>query len=282
MSSEHVRRYLSLTAAILLLAALHLFRPETSKLWLETLFDWLHVPVFALVAIGLFHALGHWRPNVNKAILAFFACVVLAVLSEAAQIPTRRDASWEDIISNIIGAAIGLLAIPTSSRRLRLKIVSRTVAVMLFAVSCLPLFHVASTYAERDRVFPVIYNGFWPTHEAFMSQRGMAIHFRNVYPDWRDYEELAIDIEVRSMEPFQLTVRVHDEDHLRGSQPHSDRYNRYFVLDPGRTVIGIPLGEIAQGPADRQLDLASIDGLVLFSDQDPRDHTVRLHRIWLD
>lgn len=115
-----------------------------------------------------------------------------------------------------------------------------------------------------------------------MSQRGMAIHFRNVYPDWRDYEELAIDIEVRSMEPFQLTVRVHDEDHLRGSQPHSDRYNRYFVLDPGRTVIGIPLGEIAQGPADRQLDLASIDGLVLFSDQDPRDHTVRLHRIWLD
>ncbi len=282
MGSDSTRRYLSLTAAIALLVILHLFRPGTSSFWLETFFDWLHVPVFALVTIGIFHALGGWRSNVNKAILAFLAALVLAVVSEAAQIPTSRDASWHDIFSNVLGAAIGLLAIPTVTRRVTLKVVSRTLAILLLLISWWPLLGVTTAYVERNRVFPVIFDGVWPSREEFMSQRGMVIDFRNVYPDWRDFRSLAVDIEVQSADTFPLTIRVHDKQHLLGSQPHADRFNRRFVLESGRTVIRIPLADIEAAPAGRFLDLASIDGLVLFSTENTEDHTVRLRRIWLD
>ena len=282
MAKESTRRYLSATVVFVPLVALHLFRPGTSSYWLETFFEWLHVPVFAVVAIGLFHALGGWRANVNKAILAFAAALVFAVLSEAAQIPTSRDASWSDIFSNAMGAAIGLLAIPTMTNRVRLKVVSRSLAVILLIISCLPLIQASAAYVERDRVFPDIYNDAWPTRSEFISLRGMAIDFGNLYPDWSDYSTLTIEIEVESAQAFPLIVRVHDKEHLKGSQPHSDRFNRQFTLQPGSNVLEIPLAEIASGPTTRQLDLSRIDGLVLFSNEDQNEHKVRLHRVWLN
>lgn len=257
-------------------------RPGTSNYWLETFFEWLHVPVFALVAIGLFHALGGWRANVNKAILAFAAALVFAVLSEAAQIPTSRNASWSDILSNSMGAAIGLLAIPTVTSRVKLKVVSRSVAFIILIISWLPLIHVSTAYVERNRVFPDIYNDAWPKRSEFISVRGMAVDFRNLYPDWRNFSTLKIDIEVQSAQAFPLTVRVHDKEHLKGSQPHSDRFNRRFALQPGGNVLEIPLEEIESGPTTRKLDLSRIDGLVLFSNEDENEHKVRLHRVWLN
>jgi len=282
MRSVSTRRFFSLAAVIMPLITLHVFRPEASSFWLDTFFDWLHVPVFAIVVIGIFHSLGGWRANVNKAILAFVAALVLAVLSEAAQIPTSRDASWADIFSDVLGAAIGLFAIPTATGRVRLKVISRAIAFILLVVSCLPIISVSVAYVERDRLFPVIYNSDWPSHEKFMSLRGMAIDFRNLYPDWRDFNVISIDIEVTSELPFELIVRVHDRAHLRGSQPHSDRFNQRFVIESGRTVIEIPLADIEAAPEKRQLDLSQIDGLVIFSGQSEKEHTVRLHRIWLD
>lgn len=281
MNSQSTRRLISLAAALLLLVLLHLVRPATSSYWLETVFDWLHVPVFACVAIGLFHAFGDWRSNVNKSLLAFSTCILLAVLSEAAQIPTSRDASWADIISNVTGAAIGLLAIPTVTDRIHVKILGRMGALILLVISALPVITVTLTYIERDKLFPVIYNEVWPRQTEFMSQEAMTIDFRNVHPDWRGYRSLALDIEVFTTEAFNLTVRVHDRPHLHGRQPYSDRFNRQLSLESGRSIIEIPLADVEAGPAQRSMDLSKIDGLVLFSEEDERRHNVRLHRIWL-
>ncbi len=282
MDADSIRRYISLAMAGALLVTLHLFRPTTSMYWLETFFDWLHVPVFALVAIGVFHAFGSWRSNVNKAVLAFLATIALGLASEAAQIPTSRDASWSDILSNTLGAAIGLLAIPTASKRTGVKIFGRIAAVAILVVSCKPLIEVARAYAERDRVFPVILNGTWPTDPQFMSRRGMAIDFRNLYPDWREFKTLFLEIEVRSEADFPMVIRVHDKEHLKGSQPTDDRFNRDFLLEPGLSVIEIALSDIELAPAHRRLDLSRIDGLVVFSTADPDQHRVQLRKIWLE
>jgi hypothetical protein len=214
--------------------------------------------------------------------LAFVAALVLAVLSEAAQIPTSRDASWSDIISDATGAAIGLLAIPTVTNRRRLKVISRTIAIILLVISAVPLIQVSAAYVERNSVFPVIYDSDWPTRSEFMTFREMAIDFRNLYPDWRNYSTLSIEMEVLSDIPFQLTVRVHDKDHLRGSQPRSDRFSRQYDLNPGPNVVEISLAEIEAAPAKRHLDLSRIDGLVLFSNLDKNKHAVRLNRISLN
>ena len=141
---------------------------------------------------------------------------------------------------------------------------------------------VSAAYVERNGVFPVIYNSNWPTREEFVTQRGMAIDFRNLYPDWRNYRTLVVDIEVESAEPFPITIRVHDKQHLRGSQPRSDRFVRSFVLDSGRGVIEILLSEIEDGPETRSLDLSRVDGLVLYSAEEPGRHSVRLHQIGLE
>jgi hypothetical protein len=141
---------------------------------------------------------------------------------------------------------------------------------------------VSAAYVERNRVFPVIYDGDWPTRGEFMTLRGMAIDFRNLYPNWRNYSTLSIDMDVLNNLPFQLTVRVHDKAHLKGSQPYSDRFNKQFDLYPGRNTIEIPLREIESGPTKRLMDLSRVDGLVLFSNQDEKEHTVRLNRVWLN
>ena len=282
MGSDSIRRYMSLAVTLLLLVALHLAAPATPVLWLKTLFDWLHVPVFALVAIGLFHAFGTWRANANRAFLAFAAAGVLAVISEAAQIPTARDASYSDIFSNITGAAIGLLSIPTVTNRTHVKIIGRTLALALLLVTCLPLIRISADYIERNRAFPVIYDGVWPSREEFMSQRGMAIDFRNLFPDWRGYRYLMVDVEVKSTSDFSLTIRVHDKQHLHGPQLTEDRFNRKFVLPPGRSTIKIPVEDIESGPLGRPLDLARVDGLVVFSGEDIDAHRVQLNRIWLE
>jgi hypothetical protein len=50
----------------------------------------------------------------------------------------------------------------------------------------------------------------------------------------------------------------------RGVASFTDRYNRELLIHPGYNEIRIPLEEIEDAPANRQLDLSSIHIIHLF------------------
>ena len=107
--------------------------------------------------------------------------------------------------------------------------------------------------------------------------------FHDLYPSWDDYGALVIELENPESTALDLNLRVDDEAHrFGGNQRYSDRFNLQFELPPGKKTLRIPLADIAEGPADRKMDLSSIDGMVIFAIRKNAGRTFVIHGIRLE
>ena len=107
------------------------------------------------------------------------------------------------------------------------------------------------------------------------------MEFIELLPDWSPYSTLAVDLTNPTPLNLRLVLRVHDAMHTKQVE---DRFNRAIELPAGtRTVIRIPLHEIAAGPRTRQLDLHQVAGLIIFRrDDSPPAGELYLSRVWLE
>ena len=64
---------------------------------------------------------------------------------------------------------------------------------------------------------------------------------------------------------MEVSIRVHDEAHRVGEQPHHDRFNIRHEIAPGEQTTRIPLQTIKHAPQGREMDLSKIDGIVVFT-----------------
>ena len=294
-------------AIIALLATVFLPRPSNVGLWLHTLIEWLHVPVFGLLSLALLALMPRaWR-TWQRFGLAFVGALVLGVLSEAVQIPMSRDASWEDIVADGAGAA-GFLSIAYAWSRSRVvAILSVVSGLVILSWSALPLASVSQAIIKRNAQFPVIFGGDIEAERAFVTarnvqmethwdqslgrlytrieivrQHGPGIEIRDLVADWSSYTNLNLYVEVEGTDDLSFTIRVHDKAHRRGDQPHNDRFNRRFTITPGQHILSIPLEEIEAAPATRPMDMTRIEALILFSAKDDVTRILRLYEIRLD
>ena len=81
-------------------------------------------------------------------------------------------------------------------------------------------------------------------------------------PDWSAFESLTFVIHSSQSHPFQLVLRIHDKLH---SQDHADRFNRSLMIMHGENRFRIPLAEIRNAPARREMDMTRITGFTLFA-----------------
>ena len=151
---------LAVSAGLLLL--LHFYELAPPGLWTKTLFESLHVPIFGAVAVSLFVATGlrrAWGPA-QRAAFVCAAAIVLAMLSEGAQISGQRDASFEDLMSDWLGAGAALLFALALSSRHPFQPVSRfgfALGGLVLCVTALwPLISVSAAYVERNLQQPVL------------------------------------------------------------------------------------------------------------------------------
>ena len=105
---------------------------------------------------------------------------------------------------------------------------------------------------EAENLFPVLlkqgaYPGFSVTEPV---------------ADWSKYQILRFKILSNNKEKFKLVLRVHDNLH---NQAHSDRFNKSLIIEPGLNEIIIATAEIQKGPAQRNLDMTAIAGIILFA-----------------
>jgi len=299
-----------IVAIVLPLLALHFYAPTQRGLWIETALEFMHVPVFGIVAVGLFALLGRRFQLGTRAAIVAGAIFLLGVASEVAQIPTARDASLEDLFRDVAGGVAGLIGCIAFSRELHsgktFRLMLLVVAILVLSPAAAPLVSVTLAYMERNQQLPVLISGnqknaiqFVRRHDTETANivvgalgglciltnagngRGPGLAFQDLWPNWSAYSLISILLDNTSDSALEIIVRIHDVEHRSGSQPHDDRYNRQFVLHAGPNTIAIPLSDVASAPSYRTLDVRSIDGMGIFSNDSREDAGLCVYQITL-
>ena len=130
-----------------------------------------------------------------------------------------------------------------------------------------PEAHLVATTDGSLRVQPD--RSRWP---------GLALE--EVWPDWRGYSTLVIDVSNPGTQAFSIVVRIDDR---RPDPRYRDRYNKQFELAPAsRRVIRIPVTEIESAPAGAKMDLENIQRIMLYEDGSTPTYTFYLNSLRLE
>lgn len=263
-----------------------------------------HMPLFFIVTLSLMFVLrdhprcAGWRLYLVAGLAGMFA----GFLSEVIQRPLRRDASWEDVIADCIGALCALAVYALFDRRNTLRRWHRLLAVLV-ALTCItiymaPIVTMARAYLYRNGQFPVIASFdsdlelLWTRavgvrrditngtlNVLFVADETPGIAFREPVPDWLSYQTLAIDLENPGSAPLSLGVRLQDWHH---NWKFNDRFNRSYQLAAGeRRTLLISLDDVRRGPRTRLMDMEQISDITLFRDQNSGSRVLRVHSIRL-
>lgn len=297
-----------LTVALLVTAVL--FSPSWGNwLWLRTLHDFAHGPVFGFIAIVMLMAQRHRAVGEARThyLVAIAVAVFLGGATELIQWFTYRDPSWKDFRTDVIGVAafVSCYALFDSRiahlRRALMPLVAITLSVLLWPVAV-----TAHAYYERNRAFPLIFDlnrgigmyfittrqvntrietmpAPWSSESAlrvdFLPGKWQGIELREPPSDWREFDELLVDLVNPTSETLRVVVRVDDEQH---NWKYADRYNGNFdIASNSRAALRIPIEEIRTAPKTRELDLGRVARVVVFRRRDSQAPSMYVSRMEL-
>lgn len=308
-----------LAAAALVALVLFGKLPPWPKYWV-VLGNAAHAPVFGLLAVICLLVLAALTRSRSTWLVPLALLITLGggIAVEWLQTFVGRDSSWDDVVTDALGAACVLafvmwqqgFGMPSPGRLTR--ILAPLVVIVCAAAILYPLAEAAAAYARRASQFPVIAQFDSPLDLYFVSDVGAVatrghlpdmwrtatdseslrvlvanepypgVAFTEPASDWSAWSTLKLDITNPDARPLDLNVRVHDIAH---KQHYDDRFNRRFVVEGStRTTISIPLQDIQQGPKSRPLDLEGIAGVIVFTDGPSATfgRQFYLTRIWLE
>lgn len=264
-----------------------------------------HTPLFfivTLVAVSMLRdkpRFAGWRLYLAAGAIG----IGLGFLSEVVQRPLARDASWEDVGADAIGAICALAVYALFDRlnavRRWHRVAALAVAIGCIAIYLAPIYAMTRAYVHRNGQFPVIASFhsrtelYWTlsigvyreiVNDAldviFVAEESPGIGFHEPVPDWTGFGRLVLDVENPSPEPLKLGVRVHDKAH---NWQYNDRFNRHFDLAAGeRRILRISLDEIRGGPRTRPMDMTRISNVSLFRGAATGSRHLRIHTIRLE
>jgi hypothetical protein len=240
--------------------------------------------------------------------VAIAIAVFLGGATELIQWTTGRDPSWKDFSADVIGVAtFVMLYAAFDARLMRLRGAFVSLAAIGIGLMLWPLAVTAHAYYERSQAFPLIFDlnrglGMyfittrqvrtrietmpppWSNESAlrveFLPGKWQGVELREPPPDWREYDNLIVDIVNPTSELLRIVVRVDDEQHnLR----HADRYNGNFdVPANSRSALRIPIEAIRSAPKDREFDLAKVARVVVFRREDSPASAMYVSRMELE
>lgn len=311
-----------LVIGILLAAVVFAPVPGDTR-WVRTLHNSAHAPIFGCVALlTLFVVRGQPRfASVGLAgqyALALAAALLLGILTELLQILSRRNASMEDALHDVIGAValLGIFAafdsrVRTSTHSGAVRSAAATIGIVALIVAVAPMARAAIKYQQRDARFPVLadfterYDRYFilqqraeftpaklPTpwasrageeamHVELLGGSYPGLDFIELRPDWSGYSTLAVDLTNPTPLALRLVLKVRDAAH--DDEPAA-RFRRRFELSPRtRQIIRIPLQDVAAGQGTRELDLRNVAGMMIYRAGDsPRASELYFSRAWLE
>ncbi len=264
-----------------------------------------HTPLFFLVTMAAFLMLrdrpefAGWKLYAASGVIG----VGLGLLSEIVQRPLARDASWEDVGADAIGAVGAVAAYALFDRRPARRNLRRLFALVV-AIGCLavylsPIYNMTRAYLHRNSQFPVLASFhsrtelYWTLsigvrreivddalEVEFVADQWPGLGFHEPVPDWRAFHWLVLVVENPAAEPLELGVRVHDEFH---NFQYNDRFNRHYDFAASeRRTLKIGLDDIRRAPRSRPMDLERISNITLYRGGPTGSRRLRIHSIRLE
>lgn len=280
--------------------------PTEGRLWGE-LFDMAHAPVFCgslLLMVGLCDpsAIGFSTrhlvllPMTTTRVMGVATALIAAgAVAEVLQKLVGRSASLADIAANAIGLVAGICWVlrcrsqPIQSGR---KYALAGI-MLLFFVSVSPLLE-AWDCVLQIRSFPMLASfersrefRNWNSHAAVLSQSSEwatdGTHCARLelregnYPgmlmiwferDWSNHSRLHLDLKNPGDFDLQIVLKLHDFRHLNNDFADDDRFHKVTIVPAGQVVsLEIPLSDVRNAPAARQMDIDQMWTLDLFAIQ---------------
>ncbi|MEP3482037.1 MAG: hypothetical protein ABJZ55_22530 [Fuerstiella sp.] len=278
--------------------------PLEGRLWGE-LFDLAHAPVFCatlLLIVGLCDPPAIGLSNRHQVLLPMttprIAGVAVGLIAagagaEVLQTLVGRNASLADIAANGVGVIAGISWVlgcrsqsPASKRTYAFATVTLLLTIsispLLDAWDCLlqiRSFPMLASF-ERPREF---HN--WNCHSAKLSQSdewatdGHHCAKLNLsagnYPgmlmswferDWSKHSYLHLDLNNPSSIDLQIVLKLHDHQHVYNGFPSDDRFHEVILVPAGQVItMQIPLSNVRNSPANRQMDLGQMWTIDLFA-----------------
>jgi len=308
-------RYLGILLVILLVLVVVAPVPQHT-IGTLALHDFAHAPVFGVVAVLLLLWLRERAPSqrlVIQYVSAFMGACALGLMTEIAQIPVGRNASWLDVRSDVLGALafLALFAmLDRRSDRLAVRFVSALIAVVALTIHSWPLAQTTLAYVQRNESFPVLfdarerYDDFFlayheatgdhvplpPEHARYAGEAALLLQLEQRWspflsllepgPDWRGYRTLAFDLTNAATLPLELKIGVRDRAY---DETKHDGFVRVVTLPPQqRLTVRIPVAEIEREAKLRAIELSQIGSVVLFDEYAQSAREVYVARIWLE
>jgi len=241
------------------------------------------------------------RAPLKLYVVAGLTSLLVGVLTELVQLLFGSDFSSMDIMRDLTGIVAGLGLYASVDKTLQphglksgqiMKAGIIVLSICVLAASLFPLAHLSVSYVQRNEAFPVILDLNKKWVEPFIQTKNAVIKVgvrqqasagNNVtgsvlvqlnpgtypgvsmielYPDWSSFEMLVVEIYSEQVEPFDLVVRVHDEQH---NNNYADRFNRSLIVEAGENNFHIPLKEIEYATTGRQMDMKKVNTLIIFA-----------------
>jgi len=104
------------------------------------------------------------------------------------------------------------------------------------------------------------------------------IGFNRFNPDWSSYSSLCFDAFNPEEKALSLVVRIDDCK----NPDFPDRYNKAIILVPGANHVSLPLNSLITSGTKKRLNLARIEGVMLFLSNPKERHTIFLDRVLVE
>ncbi|MDA3834212.1 MAG: hypothetical protein PF495_12545, partial [Spirochaetales bacterium] len=156
-----------------------------------------------------------------------------------------------------------------------------------------PLTYLSAAYMQRKAAFPVVFdlssnwlrpflrlnNAVIKPHEDneirvdgesrlsridLKSGAYPGVSILETTPDWSAYKTLRIVVHSKLSQPFELVLRIHDDQH---DYAYTDRFNKAMTINKGTNYFYIPLEDIKNSPANREMNMMQIREMTFFSAQ---------------
>ena len=282
------RRYQLLLIALVLLASPLLFiggpHYTTAPLY-RSLWDAGHIVFFGLLGLLAAHRLSLNSPP--QAILASLLAATLGLGIEALQLLTGREFQWQDLVHDLAGFWLGLLAAQTATIRIwclraaafvlaapLLWTITQNARVHWSATQQFPLINDFETPLDLHRVSgqaladsvrlqtDIVHHGRSALAITLTRTRYSGASLDTLLGDWRGYRHLVMTLYNPGDSMLAMKLRIADRAH---NNAYDDRFNQSLSLTPGWNHIALPLATIADAPRDRRMDLSQITDVTLFS-----------------
>jgi len=251
--------------------------------------------------------------------LAVAISLLLGALIELLQLATGRDASFSDLRRDTLGALAAAGFFTLVDPRVRAlpsrgatRLIGLLVGVASTVIIVAPLVITSAAYLQRYRSFPTlvdfrsplsgyflgVYSAVTVEREALPStlpggrQGSIGLHARlaankgwglalwEPYPDWRGYQQLAVDL--ANPTDLPLLLQVHVRDRSQSNDRRAGYLGTIEIAPRSRATRVIALQEFTAAEGRAYVNPAMVHSIVLTRSPSNRAQEFYLMRIWLE